>query len=150
MLPRPAQQPHPPIWVGGNSKRAIRRAVDLGDGWIPFPNAASAVARRRTPAMETLDDLKAGIAYARAYAEQVGRGAPLGVSFSLGGIEMPTASPNPSDAMIEAALVLAEAGVTEFSTATRRVDTRSEFIEEVTRLGSELVPRVAAIRAEAR
>ena len=25
MLPRPVQSPHPPIWVGGNSKRAIRR-----------------------------------------------------------------------------------------------------------------------------
>src|SRR5919112_1332149 len=28
-LPRPVQQPHPPIWIGGNSKRAIRRAVEL-------------------------------------------------------------------------------------------------------------------------
>ncbi len=33
--PRPIQQPHPPIWVGGTSKRAIRRAVALGDGWQP-------------------------------------------------------------------------------------------------------------------
>ena len=33
--PTPAQQPGPPIWVGGNSHRAIRRAVELGDGWTP-------------------------------------------------------------------------------------------------------------------
>ena len=26
--PDPVQAPHPPIWIGGNSKRAIRRAVD--------------------------------------------------------------------------------------------------------------------------
>jgi probable F420-dependent oxidoreductase len=33
--PRPVQQPYPPIWVGGNSKRAMRRALELGDGWQP-------------------------------------------------------------------------------------------------------------------
>jgi probable F420-dependent oxidoreductase len=34
--PRPAQQPRPPIWVGGNSMRALRRAVEHADGWDPF------------------------------------------------------------------------------------------------------------------
>ena len=38
MLPVPVQQPHPILWIGGNSRRAIRRAVELGDGWCPFPN----------------------------------------------------------------------------------------------------------------
>jgi probable F420-dependent oxidoreductase len=36
LSPRPLQQPHPPIWVGGNSLRAARRAVELADGWVPF------------------------------------------------------------------------------------------------------------------
>ena len=34
--PRPVQKPHPPIWIGGESMPAIRRAVALGDGWYPF------------------------------------------------------------------------------------------------------------------
>jgi probable F420-dependent oxidoreductase len=33
--PRPLRQPHPPILVGGYSKKAIRRAVALGQGWLP-------------------------------------------------------------------------------------------------------------------
>lgn len=33
--PLPVQKPHPPIWVGGNSKRAMRRALELGEGWQP-------------------------------------------------------------------------------------------------------------------
>ena len=33
--PETAQQPHPPIWIGGSSKRAMRRAVELGEGWHP-------------------------------------------------------------------------------------------------------------------
>jgi probable F420-dependent oxidoreductase len=31
--PTPAQQPHPPLWLAGNSLRAIARAVRIGDGW---------------------------------------------------------------------------------------------------------------------
>jgi probable F420-dependent oxidoreductase len=31
-----AQKPHPPIWVGGNSPSALRRAVLFGDAWHPI------------------------------------------------------------------------------------------------------------------
>ncbi len=34
--PKPAHKPHPPIHVGGAGRRAIRRAVRYGDGWIPL------------------------------------------------------------------------------------------------------------------
>jgi alkanesulfonate monooxygenase SsuD/methylene tetrahydromethanopterin reductase-like flavin-dependent oxidoreductase (luciferase family) len=33
--PRPVQAPRPPIWVGGSSPAAIRRAAERGDGWLP-------------------------------------------------------------------------------------------------------------------
>src|SRR5262249_54215802 len=31
--PPPAQHPHPPLWIAGNSRGAIERAARLGDGW---------------------------------------------------------------------------------------------------------------------
>lgn len=31
-----AAQPHVPIWVGGRTRRSLRRAVELADGWCPF------------------------------------------------------------------------------------------------------------------
>ena len=34
--PKPVQNPHPPIWIGGESGRAHRRVVELGDGWYPI------------------------------------------------------------------------------------------------------------------
>ena len=35
-LPKPVQKPTIPIWIGGHSKQAIRRAGELGDGWHPI------------------------------------------------------------------------------------------------------------------
>jgi len=35
LRPRPVQQPRPPVWVGGNTPAALRRAAARGDGWLP-------------------------------------------------------------------------------------------------------------------
>jgi probable F420-dependent oxidoreductase len=32
--PKPVQQPHPPLLFGGESRPALKRAAELGDGWI--------------------------------------------------------------------------------------------------------------------
>src|SRR5207247_2618600 len=34
--PKPAQKPHPPIWVGGHSRAALRRTVQFGAAWHPI------------------------------------------------------------------------------------------------------------------
>jgi probable F420-dependent oxidoreductase len=34
MEPKPIQKPHPPIWFGARTPEALRRAVELGDGWM--------------------------------------------------------------------------------------------------------------------
>jgi probable F420-dependent oxidoreductase len=36
VAPRPVQVPRPPIWVGGNTRAAARRAALHADGWIPW------------------------------------------------------------------------------------------------------------------
>ena len=56
--------------------RAIRRAVELGDGWYPFfaPGGVSATAR--TTEMSGEQDLVDGINYMREHCEKVGRETP--------------------------------------------------------------------------
>jgi probable F420-dependent oxidoreductase len=39
-----AIQPHVPLWVGGRTRRSLRRAVALADGWAPFAVSAAEVA----------------------------------------------------------------------------------------------------------
>ena len=43
--PRPVQQPGPPIWTGGISAPALRRAANLGDGWHGVRQSPADVAR---------------------------------------------------------------------------------------------------------
>jgi probable F420-dependent oxidoreductase len=44
--PKPVQQPHPPIILGGESPTALKRAAEIGDGWIGVahtPDSARAI-----------------------------------------------------------------------------------------------------------
>lgn len=36
ILPRPAQRPYPPIWIGGRTEAAMLRALRYGNGWYPY------------------------------------------------------------------------------------------------------------------
>jgi alkanesulfonate monooxygenase SsuD/methylene tetrahydromethanopterin reductase-like flavin-dependent oxidoreductase (luciferase family) len=44
---RPAQRPHPPIWVAANNDRAVERAAELGDTWVINPHATVATIERQ-------------------------------------------------------------------------------------------------------
>lgn len=76
VLPTPAQKPHPPLLIGGNSKRALRRTVELGDAWHPFfvPKAITDTAR--TASLEGDADILGAIAYMADHCAKVGRETP--------------------------------------------------------------------------
>jgi probable F420-dependent oxidoreductase len=80
--PRPTSLPTPPIWIGGNSARAMRRAVELGEGWVPFPNPPAAARATKTPAITTMTELGERLEAARDHAVKVGRATPLDVCFA--------------------------------------------------------------------
>ena len=66
--PKPVQKPHIPIWIGGHTRRAIRRTVAYGDAWHPT---------RHTP-----DWVASHLPYLRQQAEETGRD-PDSITISL-------------------------------------------------------------------
>jgi probable F420-dependent oxidoreductase len=60
-LPKPVQQPHPPLWIGGRSDAAVRRAARAGDAWHP--------------SHLTVDELRRRIPELHAECERAGRSA---------------------------------------------------------------------------
>jgi probable F420-dependent oxidoreductase len=59
--PKPLQQPHPPVLVGGNGRRVLERVVAFGDEWMP---------NRMTD-----DDTVARVAELQSLAADAGRGS---------------------------------------------------------------------------
>jgi probable F420-dependent oxidoreductase len=59
--PRPVSDPHPPIWIGGNTGAARRRVTEKGDGWCPFAAPPQLAQTARTAAMDSIEALADGI-----------------------------------------------------------------------------------------
>ena len=64
--PKPVQKPHPPIWVGGESRPALRRTAELADGWYPLGS-------NPTYPMGTPDQLAKGIERLGSYCRRFDR-----------------------------------------------------------------------------
>ena len=133
LAPRPVQQPHPPIWVGGNSRRAVRRAVELGDGWVPF--------------QVTFEEVQDRLIYMRTLPAYEERSAPLEVVIPSGPIELLT---KPIDGgrppfcgsrvqLLEEISAYQELGVTGMTVGFRS-RSLEEHLEKLERFAREIMP----------
>ena len=64
-LPKPIQRRGIPIWIGGHTDSALKRAAALGDAWHPIG--------LRPPAMLLPDEYAAKVKQLASYAQQAGR-----------------------------------------------------------------------------
>lgn len=144
MLPRPEQRPRPPVWVGGNSHRAIRRAVEYGDGWVPFPTPRRAAASLRTSPIESLADVQGRLGYARQHAERVGRAQPLDFAMMPPRWLRQSAAESPdAPALVESLQELAAAGATA-ALLTWPAESRTDFLAGIDWLGEHVLNQLPA------
>lgn len=110
-FPKPVQQPHPPIHVGGESDVALRRVVRLGANWLPFNVTPEALSAGRGRLAELLD----------------------GTGRSIDDVAI-TASATRDAARAELAPAFAEAGADQLLVHLRRkvtIDTVGEALDEL-------------------
>jgi probable F420-dependent oxidoreductase len=148
ILPGPVQKPRPPLLVGGNSHRAIRRVVELGDGWNPFFTARVAAAAgttgrgagntTRTAPMETEEDLIAGLSYLKEHCQKVGRTDMPEVI--LGGINSPGEEYS-AQQLIDRLSRFRELGV-DGAAISVDGDTRQEWCDNAERVGEDVIAKI--------
>jgi probable F420-dependent oxidoreductase len=133
------QQPRPvqarvPIWVGGSSPAAMRRAAERGDGWLP----------QGPPKM----GMTAGVAFVREHRARTRGDDPFTVGSLSGPLYLgePTwdvgrALTGPADRITEALLGHADIGVDQVQVAfkSRSVD---EMCDQISRFGEDIVPHL--------
>lgn len=119
--PKPMQKPYPPIYVGGDSRPAIRRAAREANVWHPTSVGA--------------EDIRLGMRYLQEQARTVGRDPErFGISVrldldfpALGGSRTAPRRPRPAligtpDEVLEQVRVYEEVGVDELLLATNSRD----------------------------
>ena len=143
--PRPVQDPHPPIWIGGESMAAIRRTVSHGDAWYPFGSNPKF-------RMDTIETYKARLAKLHQTAEAAGRDpANIALSYNCafhsdqeqahvdGGRQLFTGS---AAQRAEDIAALGEAGVTTMVVNVASND-KAEMLGRMTEFAENVMPQVA-------
>lgn len=131
--PRPVQEDGPPVWVGGSSPAALRRAAERADGWLP-----------QGPVTPEIVERLRGLRDAAGRHDPFDVGALVGPTYvgepdwDLGG---PTLS-GPPEKLAHVLGKFTAMGVTQ---AQVRLRSRSadELVEQIERFGAEVLPLLA-------
>jgi alkanesulfonate monooxygenase SsuD/methylene tetrahydromethanopterin reductase-like flavin-dependent oxidoreductase (luciferase family) len=122
--PKPARQPHPPIWIGGHTDAALRRAGRLGDAWFAPSN---------------VPDLAGMYARVQDEARKAGRD-PATVALTL--IAPVDLRPERRDTALQQLAHYRALGVQHLVTPLRGVADLASADAALTVLGGELVSRL--------
>ncbi|AGB22735.1 putative F420-dependent oxidoreductase, Rv2161c family [Mycobacterium sp. JS623] len=136
--PRPVSQPHPPIWIGGNTAAARRRVTTHGDGWCPFPAPAMLAQTARTAEMSS-ETLGGGIDDLRRRLEAAGRDpSDIDISFTNSEGGSPGAEDFNADAYLSGLEKLAALGVTWLQVGLPG-DSLAHVLETIERFGKSVI-----------
>jgi len=78
--PRPVPTTPPPIWVGGGSDRALRRAAQWGDGWLPYFSVPTNDPDVRRSAVVSMEHFGEKVATLRQMRADLGKTGPFDFS----------------------------------------------------------------------
>jgi probable F420-dependent oxidoreductase len=135
----PKPNPHPPIWIGGNSRLSRRRVARYANGWNPFPAPAVLSRTAKTPPLETVDDLRPMLDELWQFVEEADRDpSEIDVAFGSNAGGSPGSDAFNPEAQLEAVAELAELGVT-WSNISVPGDALEHAIEALQRFGETVI-----------
>lgn len=132
--PKPFQSPHPPLLIGGDAKPVLRRAAELGDGWLPW--------------LTSRQEMKASIEYIYEQPAMQNRTRPFEVYSLLA--EIPPADdkfnfdlmhyPREKNEILDLVSLLKEAGATGMVVHLPKTESYEECLDWVKWFSREIIP----------
>ncbi|UUO00652.1 LLM class F420-dependent oxidoreductase [Mycolicibacterium novocastrense] len=138
--PRPVSDPHPPIWIGGNTAAARKRVLTHGDGWCPFPAPAVLAQTARTAPMD-VDALQSGVEDLRRRFDEAGRDwSRIDITFTNPCGGSPGGDDFNADAYLSGLEKLAKIGVTWVQVGLPG-DSLAHVLETIERFGESVIAK---------
>ena len=138
-LPRPAPSVQPPIWVGGGSNSALKRAVEYGDGWFPIFTLPTDDVNLQVSGISSVADLKQKVAWLHQLREEKGKSGHFDIVIS-GKDEFGSRTASDADRYCAFVDELIDAGATCIVTRPL-AGSPAEFCDHVAWFGEEVIAR---------
>jgi probable F420-dependent oxidoreductase len=134
--PRPIPSPQPPIWIGGGSPAAIKRAALRGDGWSPFFAAPTMTAANQESGIQTIEQLGEAIKQIEGMRAEAGRSGPFDIAIGAKA-KIRELNAETAERYIAAVHDIAAVGVT-WAMVEVPHSSRQQFVESVDWFGREI------------
>lgn len=140
VYPKPLQQPHPPVWIGGSSQASLRRAAHFGQVWQPTPTPVETLVSNQSYLKDYCAEIEREEAPTTRMSFRVNFSQITGSSSRSG--ERPTGQGTPEQVASDITRYRQEAGLEQFQINFNGCGSLQQLLDSMDVLVEDVMPRV--------